>query len=166
MKKTLIYIVLVCLVTAILSGCDFYVTSPAEFTFLQSRENVVKVEICTNSEYHPLERREVNSLEPIAELSPEEIDSFWNSLLGAPGLDVTKKTTGEMCGDLLFAVWYENGQGELISFSDIGIVNADGTFGGYRHHVLEDRKALTQLFAKYVDPNLLIEVSRDFRAYY
>ena len=165
MKKTLIYIVVVSLVTALLSGCDFYETRPVEFAFLQSRENVVKVEICTNSEYHPKAGREVNSLEPMAELSPEQIDEFWNALLEIAAVDVLRNTIGDMCGDLLFAISYANGQKELISFYSIGVVNADGTFEEYRLLAVEDSKALAQLFAKYADPKLLREVSMGFRAH-
>ena len=167
MKKTLIYIVVVSLVTALLSGCDFYETRPAKFEFLQSRENVEKVEICTNSEaYGWIEGKHVNSLETIAELPPEEIDEFWNALLEIAAVDVLRNTTGDMCGDLLFAISYANGQKELISFYSIGVVNADGTFEEYRLLAVEDSKALAQLFAKYADPKLLREVSKGFRSYY
>ena len=167
MKKTLIYIVSVCLVTVLLSGCNFYETRPAEFEFLQSRENVVKVEICTNSEaYDWIRGHQLDSLQSIAELSSEEIDEFWNALLEISAVDILRDTTGQMCGDLLFVISYTNGQKELISFYEIGIVNADGTFEEYRLLAVEDREALAQLFAKYADPKLLREVSMGFRSYY
>ena len=167
MKKILSYIAVICITATLLSGCDFYETRPAKFEFLQSRENVEKVEICTNSEaYGWIDGRHVNSLETIAELPPEEIDEFWNSLLEISAVDIIRDTTGQMCGDLLFVISYTNGQKELISFYDIGVVNADGTFAGYRLLAVEDRRALAQLFAKYADPKLLGKLSMGFRSYY
>ena len=120
MKKILIYIAVICITATLLSGCDFYETRPAKFEFLQSRENVEKVEICTNSEaYGWLEGHQIDSLKIIAELSPEKIDEFWNALLEISAVDIIRDTTGQMCGDLLFVISYTDGQIELISFADI-----------------------------------------------
>ena len=89
---------------------------------------MVKVEICTNSEAYTWRKgREVNSLQPLVELSSEEIDYFWNELLVAPALDISRSTEGKLCGDLLFVVSYANGEKELIGFFEIGVLNADGT---------------------------------------
>lgn len=167
MKNILSFLTVVCLFVTSLAGCTFFSDTPTDHTFLQGRENVVKVEICTNSEAYTWRKgREVNSLQPLVELSSEEIDYFWNELLAAPALDISRSTKGKLCGDLLFVVSYANGEKELIGFFEIGVLNADGTFAGYRYHVLEDSAALAKLFAKYADPQLLQEVSMGFRARY
>ena len=153
------------LVAALLSGCDMPYRGPTEHTFLQERENVVKVEICACEEEKIIRRgSQPSPLILIATLPDDEIDSLWDELLTFPALKSRYVSHG--CGNLMFVISYANGEQELIGYSEIGIINADGTFGGYRAHVLADDKALSQLFAQYADPTILSEVSMSFRAYY
>ena len=151
--------------TLMFGGCDMPYGGPTEHTFLQNRENVVKVEICSNAMYGIVrEGSQMESLNPIAVLLDEEIDVLWEALLSFPSYEVRYIKHG--CGDLLFVVSYANGEQELIGYNLIGIVNSDGTFGGYRNHVFGDAASLTQLFAQYADPTVLAEASMTFRAYY
>jgi len=166
MRSILIYFTAACLAVSLLSGCTMPYGGPTEHTFLQSRENVVKVEICTNSEAYRWTRgRQVTSLQPLAELSSEEIDAFWNELSAFPALEMGHHP-GNGCGDLLFVVSYANGQQELVGYGEVGVLNADGTFDKYRYYVLDNREQLAKLFAKYADPALLRANSQSFRAFY
>lgn len=165
MKKIIVRFAVLFLVVALLTGCDMPYGGPVEHTFLQSRENVVKVEICTNS--NSLNWRKgakIDSLHTLVELSAEEIDSLWNELLTVDAVKLKFVSYG--CGDLVFVFTYADGQQELIGYSEIAVLNADGTFLQYRYHVLYDTNAITELFAKYADPELLKEVSEFFRSYY
>ena len=165
MKKILIYIALVCFAITLLGGCDFSRGGPTEHTFLQGRTDVLKVEICTNSEIiNWREGSMIDTLHPLAELSNEEIDSLWNALLAFPSAEVNYIESG--CGDLLFVFTYADGQKELIGYGEIGVLNPDGTFSKYRSHVLADGKALAKLFARYADVKMLREASKSFNAYY
>ena len=165
MKNILSFLTVVCLFVTSLAGCEMPRGGPTEHTFLQSRENVVKVEICTNSKViNWREGAQITTIQPLVELSAEEIDFLWKNLLEFPAVKLRYVESG--CGDLLFVFTYANGQQELIGYGEIGVLNADGTFAGYRSHVLEDGESLTKLFAKYADPQLLQEVSMSFRARY
>lgn len=164
MKVTWILIIALALVAALL-GCDVPYGGTTQHTFLQDRENVVKVEICTSDDSAILhEGSNPGPLVPIAVLSGDEIDSLWEELLAFPAYELNYVAHG--CGDLLFVISYTNGEQELIGYSEIGVINADGTFSGYRNHVLGDGASLTRLFARYADPEMLSKVSMSFQAHY
>lgn len=153
------------LVATLISGCDVPYGDAIQHTFIQAREEVVKVELCFSNEERILqEGSKMNSLTVLAVLPDEEIDFLWQDLLELPAYKVRFVANG--CGDLLFVISYANGTQELIGFYEIGLVNADGTFGGYRSHALGDGALLAQLFARYADPEMLAEASMSFRAYY
>lgn len=153
------------LVTILVSGCDMPYGDEVQHTFTQAREEVVKVELCFSNEERILqEGSKMNSLTVLAVLPNEEIDFLWQELLELPAYKLRFVANG--CGDLLFVISYANGKQELIGFYEIGVLNADGTFGGYRSHVLGDRALLAQLFARYADPEMLAKASMTFRSYY
>lgn len=165
MKKILACFSMCCLVVVLLNGCIIPYGAKTEHTFLQSREDVVKVEISTCSNVTVWGNGEkVETILPLVELSNEEIDLLWNELLAFPANTVKVLDYG--CGDLMFVFTYANGQQELIGFYKIAVLNADGTFLQYRNHALTDPKLMTALFAKFADLALLSEVSDDFRSYY
>lgn len=153
------------LVAVLLSGCDMPYGGPTQHTFLQDRENVSKVEICTSEDLKILYKgSKPGPLDPIVTLSEEEIDSLWEELSAFPAYELNFVSHG--WGDLVFVVSYANGEQELIGYHEIGIINEDGTFGGYRGHVLDDATSLSQLFAQYASAEILSKVSMSFRAYY
>lgn len=164
MKKLRILFAAIC-VAILFSGCDVPFRNPVQHTFAYEREDVMEIEICSNNELDILkEGSKMESLPVLAVLPDEEIDLLWKELLEVPAYELRYVAHG--CGDLLFVISYANGTKELIGFYDIGIVNADGTFGGYRSHALGDGALLAQLFARYADPEILAKASMTFRAYY
>lgn len=165
MKKIRMLFSAVFLVAMLFSGCDVPYGDPVQHTFTHEREDVVKIEICSNNEVEILkEGSKIDSLSVLAVLPDEEIDLLWQALLELPAYELRYVAHG--CGDILFVISYADGKQELIGFYDIGIVNADGTFGGYRSHALGDGALLAQLFAQYADPEILAKASMTFRAYY
>jgi hypothetical protein len=165
MKRACFFVIGVFLLSVILTGCDFPAGKSTQHTFLQNREDVVKVEICTNDTFKILHSGETPySLSPLYVLSEEEIDSLWESLLAFPAYEVRYVSTG--CGDLLFVVSYANGEQELIGYGEIGVINAEGLFDSYRNHRFWDGPLMSELFAQYVSPKTLKETSESFRAYY
>ena len=165
MKKILTLLIVVCLQVALLLGCTMPYGEPINYTFLQSRENVVKIEICTNNQaaINWLEGQKVSSLQHLTALSAEEIDSLWDELSGFPAHKQGKHPLMG-CGDLVFVVTYENGQQELIGYGTVGVLNPDGTFNGYRDYAAFDGELLSNVFAKYADKEVLKRVSTSFCA--
>ena len=165
MKKLRMLCATFVLVSMLFAGCDMPSRGPVQHTFAYEREEVVKIEICSNNELEILrDGTKIETLPVLAVLSKEEIDSFWQELLKLPAYKLRYVSNG--CGDLLFVISYANGTQELIGFYEIGLVNADGTFGGYRSHALGDGALLAQIFARYADPEMLAEASMTFRSYY
>lgn len=164
--KRIQFILIVLLITAVvLSGCDIPYGNTTQHTFLHSREDVAKVEICTNNDLTIWqEGSNINSLILITTLSNEEIDLLWAELLSFSAYECNFISHG--CGDLLFVISYANGEQELIGFGEIGIINPDGTFCGYRSHVLGDNALLAHLFSQYGDADILAKASMSFRANY
>ena len=170
MKKIFAYLTAVCLVVTLLAGCTLpFYEKPGGHTFLQSRENVVKVEICTNSapDDHWPEGREMDALRPLVELTAEEIDSLWNELSAFSAYDTSADPDERRYfGDLLFVFTYAVGQQELVGFYDIGVLNPDGTFAGYRDYELADRELVAKIFSQYARVRLLTEESIEFGRYH
>ena len=84
MKKFLVCFAVCCLVFALLNGCTIPYGKSTEHTFLQSREDVVKVELSTCSDVKVWRTGEkVETIHPLVELSNDEIDSLWNELLAS-----------------------------------------------------------------------------------
>jgi hypothetical protein len=165
MKKFLHTIVFPFLVALLLVGCDMPYGKSTIHTFAYNREDVVKVDICANSDLEIWREGEViSSLTTIATVPEEEIDTIWQILPSFGAYEVNYLSGG--CGDLVFVIHYTNGDRELIGFYEIGLLNEDGTFKGYRHHVLGVKVLLAQLFAQYADVTQLSEVSMSFKAYY
>lgn len=162
MKRKLIFCGLsfVLALTLLLSGCDMHIGNyPTEHTFIQDRSNVKKVEICT----HDYTSAPVGPITPIVVLSEEEIDSLWIDLLN---LEVAPIIPEHTVGDILFVISYQDGQQELLGFSEAAFLKADGKFGLWRGYVFYDGRDLADVFAKYADPDMLSEISEYFSFYY
>ena len=161
MRKIRIFVIGVFLLLVILAGCDFPYGGPTQHTFLQSRENIVKVEICyLDEELHFGTKPDTLSL--LYVLSEEEIDILWDELSGFPAFEL--RHANQSFGDLFFVVSYSNGEKELIGYAEIPVVNADGIFDEYRGHLLDNSELLSQIFARYVNPKILMKVSECFKA--
>ena len=170
MKKILCCMAVVCFAVTLLAGCTLPLAEkPGGHTFMQSRENLVKVEICTNldPDNHLPVGEKMDSLRPLAELTVEESSSLWNELSAFPAYDTSdSQNDARYLGDLLFVFTYADGQQELIGFHDIGILNSDGTFAGYRGYELKDLELLAKIFSQYANTRLLIEESSEFGQYH
>lgn len=151
------------IIIVLLTGCDFqFGSQPIQHTFLQERANVEKVEICTyRNDSYP-----IGTITPIIVLSDGEIDSLWDDLLKLQAITILPSKQESRFGDLLFVIHYVDGEQELISFVELGSICADGTFGGYRGYAFLDDQALAKVFAKYANPESLIEVSEEFAHWY
>lgn len=162
-KMFLSCVVILLITSALLVGCkDLFGGRPVQHTFIQERANVEKVEICTycNDSYP------IGTITPICVLSDSEIDSMWDDLSNLQAITILPSQHPSRFGDLIFVVHYADGEQELIGFEEQGVIYADGTFGGYRGYAFLDERELAKVFAKYAEPESLIEVSESFAHWY
>lgn len=162
-KKIVLIAASLFIIVAMLAGCDIsFGSRPVQHTFIQERANVEKVEICTycNDSYP------IGTITPIIALSDSEIDALWVDLSELPAVSILPAKAESRLGDILFVIRYTDGQQELIGFVEQGVIDADGTFVGYRGYAFQDDRALAKVFAKYVNAEDLMEVSEEFKHWY
>ncbi len=129
------------------------------YTFLQERHCVQRVEICLYQDGYPL-----GTITPLVQLAEPEVDLFWADIENLECRKTKKLDTPSGYGDIIFLVTYQNGEKEIFSLVWIGYISADGKHTETLQYF--DPKKLSEVFAKYADPKVLVEKSEVFRHYW
>ena len=144
----------------LLSGCDFTrYHAPFVYTFRQDQSQITKVEICQYTDGYP-----IGTIKPIVQLPESKIETFCTDIAALECRETKKFDTPTGYGDLIFLVTYQNGEKEIFSFLWVGNISPDGTHTETLAYF--DSLEMSKVFAKYVDPKVLFEVSEDFRYWY
>lgn len=153
MKSTRMCSILICIfwVFSSLSGCDL--TPPVQYPFRQERENIQKVEICTYND-------ETRMRETLIELSESDVDSLLNDISALECYDHFSAPPILRYGDVIILITYQSGEAEMIGILRVSWFSAEGKEirTGYFFNI----KDICAVIAKYVDPQVLKEVSSFF----
>ena len=159
MKRRIACIVMI-VVMLLLVGCDStQFQSSFVYTFRQDQSEVVKIEICKYEEGFPL-----GIITPLVQLPETATKTFWADILDLECRETWKVDTPTGYGDLIFQITYKNGEREILGLQWIGFISPDNTNTETLQYF--DPVELSKVFAKYEDPEVLSEVSEDFRHWY
>ena len=142
--KNFVRLVICCLFMIILSGCDFPEKSdPFTYSFRQSQENIVKVEIC---EY----KGRPEGLNPLVKLTDLESDSI---LAEIQAVECYKIFLGDGeprdYGGIAVAITYLDGEIEIIGLRNVGYITANGR--GMMERYQFQMEGIRAVIGKYVD---------------
>ena len=127
--------------------------------FRQDQSEVAKIEICKYEEEYPL-----GIITPLVQLPDTAVKTFSADILDLECRETLKIDTPTGYGDLIFQISYKNGEREIIGLQWIGFIAPDNKHTQTLQYF--DPVELSRVFAKYEDPEVLSEVSEDFRHWY
>lgn len=123
------------------------------YTFRQERSNIEKVEICSYDHY-------AGTREPLVELSDDDTDAILADISALECREFFPLDPILSYGDVVICISYQNGEVEMIGIYNIGFFTAEGELKTTKKWFeIEDMRCL---IAKYVDMEVLEEVSEEF----
>lgn len=156
MKISKFFCVILVLLTLLImqTGCQFY-EGPYIF-WRQDRSNVEKVEICSYDSYN--KTRTV-----IAELNDNDADELLNEISTLECFSYFPGDHTREYGPIMVCITYSDGEIEMIGFTNIGYIRADGVRCMTTYSITHDnREKLYYMICKYVDPDLLPDLSKKY----
>lgn len=140
------------MILILMSGCNQY---QGKYTFWrQEKTSVQKVEICSYDSYS--KERTV-----IAQLSNDDAQEILDEI---SNLECSQWGPGDHpreYGPIIICVTYLDGEIEMIGFYNIGYITVDGT-RCLTPYFFEDSRAFYLLICKYVEPQLLPDISNEY----
>lgn len=134
-----------------MTGCE---TKSFQYIFRQDRSNVENVEICAFDFYHE------KVIEPLISLTGDDIDAILSDLSSLECWEYSGLDSPRGYGDILICINYWDGEIEVIGTMNIGWITPNGdwhlTMNFFRFNDLQG------ILLKYVDADILAEVSQDF----
>ena len=118
MKKRLLTILLFVFFVVITTGCQDKIVS---YSMRQSHENIAKIEICS---YDDLTQTRI----PIVELSENECQQLLAEFSNMTCLQYFPGDHPRDYGSILFCIYYNDGEIEIIGQTNIGWITSDGTW--------------------------------------
>jgi hypothetical protein len=142
---------LIIAVLTLIAGCE---DTSFQYTFRQDRSNVDKVDICACDAYH----REIK--EPLISLTGDDIDAILSDLSSAECWRYSGFDSPRGYGDILICIKYLDGEIEVIGQKNVGWITPNGEWN-YSMYFFR-AKDLYEILCKYIDANVLAEVSEYF----
>ena len=152
-------IVHLCLLVCLLSGCGISLDKPPfVYTFRQECCNISKVEICAYEHEYDADG---GLMMPLAEIKDDDINAFLDDIRTLDCYDAFHYDPIDSFGEIIIRIQYIDGEAEIIGMYNIGWLSEDHKleFTDYYFHY----DALSDVIAKYVDPQLLSEYCVHFQ---
>lgn len=134
-----------------ITGCN---QDPFQYSFLQERDMIEKVEICSFNDYD-------RTMELIVALSEEQIDAILNDFASLEcRSEPFLKQPHHDYGDVIVCITYQNGEKEVFGAYNIACVSSNGEWRRTRDYF--DVHEFRELLLKYVDVDVLAPISEQF----
>ena len=98
------------------SGCESY---KGPYTFRQDRINVEKIEVCSYE-------RNSGDMTPLVRISDDQIDVLLEKISVMECSEYVMGNVPRQYGDAVIAIYYQNGEIELMGVTNIGWITPDG----------------------------------------
>lgn len=144
-------LILIIIMIVAITGCN---QNPFQYSFLQERDMIEKVEICSFND-------DDRKMESIIALSEDQTDALLNDLTS---LECRSESflvqPNHYYGDVIICITYLNGEKEVFGAYNIACVSSDGEWARTRDYF--DVMEFRELLLKYVDVDVLAPISEQF----